>query len=163
MRGGFLNPQHNPTSLLWLHFVDEYTDARRFSGDSAVKQSACNAEEAGDTGSIPGSGRSSGWGNGKPVQCSCLKNSHGKRSLEGYKSMGSQRVGQDWETMHARTLGLREVRWFAQMSQEVKDRDVSTVWLWSPCSFHCMMCCVPYVMCTSRIHWNTENLISTLR
>ena len=32
--------------------------------------SACNA---GDLGSIPGSGRSPGEGNGNPLQCSCLE------------------------------------------------------------------------------------------
>ena len=36
------------------------------------KESACNA---GDTGSIPGSGRSPGEGNGNPRQYSCLENS----------------------------------------------------------------------------------------
>ena len=35
------------------------------------KESACNA---GDPGSIPGSGRSTGEGNGNPLQCSCLEN-----------------------------------------------------------------------------------------
>ena len=37
-----------------------------------VKCSACNM---GDTGSIPGSGRSSGEGNGHPLSYSCLENS----------------------------------------------------------------------------------------
>ena len=36
-----------------------------------VKASACNA---GDLGSIPGSGRSPGEGNGNPLQYSCLEN-----------------------------------------------------------------------------------------
>ena len=36
------------------------------------KESACNAE---DLGSIPGSGRSPGEGNGHPLQYSCLENS----------------------------------------------------------------------------------------
>ena len=35
------------------------------------KESAC---DAGDLGSIPGSGRSPGEGNGKPLQYSCLEN-----------------------------------------------------------------------------------------
>ena len=35
------------------------------------KESACNA---GDQGSITGSGRSPGEGNDKPLQCSCLEN-----------------------------------------------------------------------------------------
>ena len=40
-------------------------------GGSEVKVSACNA---GDLGSIPGSGRSPGEGNGNPLQYSCLEN-----------------------------------------------------------------------------------------
>ena len=43
----------------------------RFPGDSADKESACNA---GDPGSIPGSGRSPGEGNGNPLQDYCLEN-----------------------------------------------------------------------------------------
>ena len=39
---------------------------------------------AGDTRSIPGSGRSPGGGNGNPLQYSCLENHHGQRSLVGY-------------------------------------------------------------------------------
>ena len=42
-----------------------------FPGSSDGKASAYNA---GDPGSIPGSGRSSGEGNGNPVQHSCLEN-----------------------------------------------------------------------------------------
>ena len=42
-----------------------------FAGSSKVKASACNA---GDLGSIPGSGRSPGEGNGNPLQYSCLEN-----------------------------------------------------------------------------------------
>ena len=37
--------------------------------------------DAGDPGSIPGSGRSLVGGNGNPLQYSCLKKSHGQRSL----------------------------------------------------------------------------------
>ena len=42
-----------------------------FPGGSVGKESACIA---GDLGSIPGSGRSLGEGNGKPLQYSCLEN-----------------------------------------------------------------------------------------
>jgi len=42
-----------------------------FPGGSEVKVSACNAR---DLGSIPGSGRSPGEGNGNPLQYSCLEN-----------------------------------------------------------------------------------------
>ena len=42
-----------------------------FPCSSVGKESACNAE---DLGSIPGLGRSSGEGNGNPLQYSCLEN-----------------------------------------------------------------------------------------
>ena len=42
-----------------------------FPGGSEVKASTCNV---GDLGSIPGSGRSPGEGNGNPLQYSCLEN-----------------------------------------------------------------------------------------
>jgi len=38
------------------------------------KKSACNAGDVGDTGSIPGSGRSPGGGLGNPLQCFCWEN-----------------------------------------------------------------------------------------
>ena len=52
-----------------------------FPGASERKPSACNA---GDLGSVPGSGKSLGEGNGNPLQYSCLEKSHGRRSLVGY-------------------------------------------------------------------------------
>ena len=42
-----------------------------FLGGSEFKASDCNA---GEPGSIPGSGRSPGEGNGNPLQYSCLEN-----------------------------------------------------------------------------------------
>ena len=56
-------------------------------GSSDGKASARNA---GDPGSIPGSGRSPGEGNGNPLQYSCLENSMtgGPGRLQ---SMGSQK------------------------------------------------------------------------
>ena len=48
-------------------------------------ESACNAE---DSGSVLGSGRSPGGGNGNPLQYSCLRNPHEPRSLVGYSAWG---------------------------------------------------------------------------
>ena len=45
---------------------------------SVVKKLAVNAGDIGDMGSIPGSGRSPGGGNGNPVQYSSLENSMGR-------------------------------------------------------------------------------------
>ena len=58
-----------------------------FPGGSDGKASACNA---GDPGSIPGSGRSPVEGNGNPLKYSCLENSSGR-----LQSMGSQKVGHE--------------------------------------------------------------------
>ena len=44
---------------------------RGFPGGSDGEESACSA---GDAGSVPGSGRSPGEGNGNPLQYSCLGN-----------------------------------------------------------------------------------------
>ena len=65
-----------------------------FPGGSEVKASACNA---GDLGSIPGSGRSPGEGNGNPLQYSCLENPMDGGAW-GLQSTGSQRIGHDWAT-----------------------------------------------------------------
>ena len=46
--------------------------SKSFPGGSDGKESACSV---GDPGSIPGSGRSPGEGNGNPLQYPCLDNS----------------------------------------------------------------------------------------
>ena len=59
-----------------------------FLGGSDGTESACTA---GDPGSISGSGRSPGEGNGYPLQDSCLENSMAEEP-SGLQSMVSQRV-----------------------------------------------------------------------
>ena len=49
-------------------------------GSSDSKESACTA---GDVGSLPELGRSSGGGRDNPLQYSCLENPHGQKSLAG--------------------------------------------------------------------------------
>ena len=56
-----------------------------FPGGLNSKESACNA---GDLGSIPGSGRSLGEGNGNPLQYSCLENPIGRGTWVGYSPWG---------------------------------------------------------------------------
>ena len=60
-----------------------------------VKNPLANAGDKRDTGSVPGSGRSPGEGNGYPVQYSCLENSTDRGAWWATKSMGLQRVGYD--------------------------------------------------------------------
>ena len=55
---------------------------------SLVAQMVKNLLQAGDLGSIPGLGRSSGEGPGNPLQYSCLENPHGQRSQVGYRPWG---------------------------------------------------------------------------
>ena len=64
-----------------------------FPGGSDGKVSAYNA---GDQGSIPGSGRSPGEGHGNPLQYYCLATLKPRtEELGRLQSMGSQRVGHD--------------------------------------------------------------------
>ena len=67
-------------------------------GGSVIKNLPANA---GDTGSIPGLGRSPGGGIDNSLQYSCLENS-GKWTEEptGLLSMGSQRVRHSWAAEH---------------------------------------------------------------
>ena len=64
---------------------------QKFPGDSDGKESAC---KAGDLDLIPGSGRCTGEGNGKPLQYSCLENSMDRDAWQAIVH-GWQRVGQD--------------------------------------------------------------------
>ena len=50
------------------------------------------ASNVGDTGSIPGSGRSPGEGNGNPLQYPCTGKSHGQRSLVGCSPWGRKEL-----------------------------------------------------------------------
>ena len=51
-----------------------------FPDGATGKESAYNAGDTGDVGSIPGLGRSPGGRNGNPLQYSCLKNPVDRRA-----------------------------------------------------------------------------------
>ena len=64
----------------------------------SCKESTCQAR---DVGSIPGSGRSNGGGNGNPLQYSCLGSLTDRRAWWAIQSMGSQKSQtwlRDWTT-----------------------------------------------------------------
>ena len=46
-----------------------------------------------DLGSIPGLGKCPGGGHGNPLQCSCVENPHGQRSLSGFSPWGHKELG----------------------------------------------------------------------
>ena len=60
-----------------------------FSGGRVVKNPPANAGDARDVGSIPGSGRSPGGGNGNILAWEI----HGQKGLVGYSPWGRERVG----------------------------------------------------------------------
>ena len=68
--------------------------SKGFLGGSVAMNLPANA---GDVGLIPGSGRSSGEGNGNPVQYSCLENPTDREAWQGTVH-GLVRVGHDWVT-----------------------------------------------------------------
>ena len=78
----YFSPWPNLTSLCFLTLI--------FLCGSDGKEFTCNA---GDPGLISGSGRSPGEGNGQPLQHSCLKKSHGQRSLAGYSPWSCKESG----------------------------------------------------------------------
>ena len=67
---------------------------KTFKHSSVGKESACNE---GDQGSIPGSGRSPGEGNGNPLQYSCLENPMDRGDWRA-TVRGVARVGHDLGT-----------------------------------------------------------------
>ena len=59
---------------------DTVKEQQGFPGDIVVKNFPANAGDASDVGTISGSGRSPGEGNGNPLQYSCLENSMDSRA-----------------------------------------------------------------------------------
>ena len=70
-----------------------FTLIKETPGSSAGKESSCNA---GDPGSIPGSGGPTGEGNGYPSQSSGLENSKGRRNLAGCTVHG---IAESWHRL----------------------------------------------------------------
>ena len=74
----------------------EYYSGMGFPGGSVGKECTCNAGDAGDTGLIPGLGRSPGEGNGNPLQCSCLEKSM-DRIKRNYHYTQLEWISRDYE------------------------------------------------------------------
>ena len=74
----------------------DFTVQRGFPGGAVVKNLPDNARDAGDTGSISGSGRSPGEGDGNPLQCPCLGNPMDRGAWQAiYSPWGPKRVRHD--------------------------------------------------------------------
>ena len=105
---------------LWLHswclwdvYVSFTTTWDSFSRASQVAEVVtnppANAGDVRDAGSIPGSGRSPGEGNGNPIQYSCLKKPHGQRS---YIPEGCKESDRTEATLHSKSyIGTLSRTW----------------------------------------------------
>ena len=67
-------------------------------GGSVVKNLPASAGDSGEEGLIPGWGRSTGKGNGNPLQYSCLENPADRGDCWATQFTGLQRVGHNWAT-----------------------------------------------------------------
>ena len=111
------------------------TVATGFPDGAVVKNLPANA---GHSGSIRGSGRSSGEGNGNPLQYSCLGNPMDRGAWKAPGgSLGSQKVGHDWAHIHERLFsamaldGWREI--LTIVSNVINDQSIKVYyvkWAW---------------------------------
>ena len=69
-----------------------------------AKKPPVHAGDAGDVGSIPGSGRAPGGGHSNPLQCSCLEDPMDRGGLQSTEDAKSQ-TGLKGLSMHAQALG----------------------------------------------------------
>ena len=78
---------------------------RGFPGDTVVIESTCTAGDIRDMGSIPGSGRSPGGGNGNPLQHCCLENSMDRGNW--WATVYGAARGRTWLSTRAQTFMRR--------------------------------------------------------
>ena len=99
-----ISPTCHPSSVTFLNLVPVP------SGDSlvvlVVKNPPANPGDIRDVGSIAVLGRSSGEGNGNPLQYSCLANPHRQRSLAGYSLRGCKESDMTEATQHSIMTGI---------------------------------------------------------
>ena len=97
------------TRLKWLSSSSSSTTTIMSKGDFpkdwAGKEFACNAGDTGDSGLIPGSGRSPGEGNGNPPQYSCLGNPRDRGTWPvGYSPWGVTKQSKTTELLSTRSV-----------------------------------------------------------
>ena len=80
MQAAFDDSEKPILKHIHTHYSIIKCDIIQLPGVPVVRNSPANAR---DNSSIPGSGRSPGEGHGNPLQCYCLENTHGRRSLVG--------------------------------------------------------------------------------
>ena len=86
---------------------------------------------AGDTGLIPGSGRSRGGGNGNPLQYSCLENSMDRGACRGYSPWGDKELDTNERLSRSQCQGMHMHAKHprkAEVSLAVDQADFLDVW-----------------------------------
>ena len=108
------NNSRKPNYLqsIYVVFTTIYIAVTLYSGGSEVKASSCNA---GDLGSIPGSGRSPGEGNGNPLQYSSLEN-----PMDG---------GARWATVHGVAKSRTRLSDFTHSLTHSPDQERKSSWV----------------------------------
>ena len=104
--------QNNPASAFCTWAI------KGLPGATAVKNLPSNAGDTGDVGFIPGSGWSSGIGNGNPLQYSCLENPTDREAWLP-QSIGSQSVQRKVST---HTSNERESHWCQKTATSYRSR-----------------------------------------
>ena len=112
-----------------------------FSGGSAVKNPAANA---GDAGSMPGSGRFPWKRKWQPTPVFLPGKSHEQRSLAGYETMGSARVGHVLATDQTRTT---KCFFTFSLKRETQGFSLNN-WSIDPLKSN------PWPLVKSRMHWH---------
>ena len=94
-------------ALIFFFFPDTvWVGAPRWC--SVVQKPRANAGDERDTGSVPGSGRSPGEGNGNSLQCSCLENSMDRGAWRAtvHGVTESDAIERLWLSTHTCKFGL---------------------------------------------------------
>ena len=73
-----------------------------FSGDTVVKNLPANTGDIGDTGLVPGLGRSPGVGNGNALYYSCLENPMDRGAFQAAVYVVAKRASRSLVTKHQR-------------------------------------------------------------
>ena len=100
------------------------------------------AGDARDTGSIPGSGRSPGEGNGNPLQYPSLQKSHGQKSLAGCRPWGHK----DWAWLgahmqvQASTITWEAIRTHHHFTMFLLPKSITWIQSWGNSSWGTFYC-----------------------
>ena len=94
--GDLSDPGIEPASAVWqILYCLSHTGSWVSQLALVVKTVPANVGDTGDVGSIPGSGRFPGEGNGNPLQYSCLRNLMDRGASQDIQAVRLQRVEHD--------------------------------------------------------------------